>query len=272
MLIEGRRALITGAGGRIGRAITEVFLREGAAVAALDLNLAGVQAAIHGQPAERARAFEADVSDEAQVETAVRSAEDSLGPLDILVNCHGIFPNTPVLDVTVDEWDSVFAVNVRGTMLTCRALGRRWVQRGTPGAIVNISSGAATSARVGNAHYAGSKAAVNLLTHTLAIELGPHNIRVNAIAPGLLLDEVVDESNWDERRPYVKLSAQSTPLRRTGRPEEIAEGAAFLACDRSGWTTGAILEITGGSHCGRTQMPPTQALVTDGGSAARPQP
>lgn len=269
MLLKGKRALVTGAGGRLGRAITAVLVREGAAVAAVDLNQASVEAAVRDHPPERVRALTADVSDKDQVDKAVSAAESALGPVDVLVNSHGIFPNCALLDVTVEEWDRVFVVNTRGTMLTCQALGRRWVERGTHGAIVNISSGAASSARLGGGHYAGSKAAVNLLTHALAIELGPKGIRVNAIEPGLILDEVVDEKNWDGQHPYVRLSVQGTPLGRTGRPEDIAETAAFLASDRSAWTTGAILAVTGGSHCGRTQMPITRGGLVATGESQR---
>lgn len=256
-LLEGKRALVTGAGGRIGRAITELFLAEGAAVAAVDVNGEAVEASVRNHPSQRACAIGIDVSDPGEVERAISQAESALGQLDTLVNCHGIFPNCPLLDVTVDEWDRVFAVNVRGTMLMCQVLGRLWVERGTRGSIVNISSGAATSARAGGAHYAGSKAAINMLTQTLAIELGRHGIRVNAVSPGLVSDEVVDEHNLEGRHPYIKLSLQALPLGRTGRPVEIAEAVAFLASDRSAWTTGANLEVTGGSHCGRPQMPPS---------------
>jgi NAD(P)-dependent dehydrogenase (short-subunit alcohol dehydrogenase family) len=144
-------------------------------------------------------------------------------------------------------------------MLTCQALARRWVDAGTGGAIVNISSAAATSGRAGGAHYSGSKAAVNMLTRIFAIELGQYGIRVNAIAPGLVLDKVITEESEDNH-PYVNLTLKGTPMGRTGSPFDIAEAAAFLASDRSGWTTGAILEVTGGTHTGRTHMPFTRQL------------
>jgi NAD(P)-dependent dehydrogenase (short-subunit alcohol dehydrogenase family) len=159
----------------------------------------------------------------------------------------------------VAEWDHTFAVNVRGMMLCCQAVGRRWVQRGTKGSIVNLSSGASRSARPGSAHYAGSKAAVNLLTEVLATELGPQGIRVNAVLPGLVMDEVMAAEDPD-KHPYVNLMLSLTPLGRTGAPLDIAEAVAFLASDRSGWTTGAMLEVTGGSHCGRTNAPLTGQL------------
>lgn len=262
MLLENRTALVTGAAGRIGRAITEVFLREGAAVVMADLDGPRVRRLAEelgaGRPG-RVAAVQGDQSREEDARRFVEAAEATLGLPDILANAHGIFPNCPMLDVTVDEWDSVFNVNTRGTMLTCQALARRWVEAGVKGSIVNISSGAARSGRPGGAHYSGSKAAVDLLTHIFAIELGQYGIRVNAIAPGLILDNVMTEESADAH-PYVNLTLRGTPIGRTGSPFDIAEAAAFLASDRSSWTTGAILEVTGGTHTGRTHMPFTRQL------------
>lgn len=252
--------MVTGGAGRLGRAIVEELARQGAAIGVLDAraDAASAVAAELTAAGRRAAAASADVSDGAAVERAVDSLERVLGPIDVLVNAHGIFPNIPVLEVTEEEWDRVFAVNTRGTLLTCQAVARRLIARRAPGAIVNISSGAATSARAGGAAYNGSKAAVNQLTHVLAIELGPHNIRVNAVAPGLILDEVLrDESHPSE---YVRLMLRGTPLRRTGAAADIAPAVAFLASDRSPWTTGAILEITGGTHTGRPHVPLSRDL------------
>jgi NAD(P)-dependent dehydrogenase (short-subunit alcohol dehydrogenase family) len=165
-----------------------------------------------------------------------------------------------VLDVTVEEWDRVFAVNVRGTMLCCQAVARQMVARGARGAIVNVSSGASTSARAGAAHYCGSKAAVNMLTEVLATELGPHGIRVNAVAPGLVLDDVVTKGDR-VGHPYVRDMLAATPLGRTGSPEDIASAVTFLASDRSAWITGEVLYVTGGTHCGRTHMAPATQLT-----------
>lgn len=261
MELGGRVALVTGGGGRLGRAIAAELARAGAAVGIVDARPdAAAAMATHVRSAGgKAAAAAADVSNPTQVEAAFDSIERELGPADVLVNAHGIFPNRPVLEMDDEEWDRVFAVNTRGTMNTCRAVARRLVARGAPGSIVNISSGAATSARAGGAHYTGSKAAVNMLTHVLAIELGPLHIRVNAVAPGLILDEVL--ANGDAHASeYVNLMLRGTPLRRTGAPEDIAPAVVFLASDRSAWTTGAILEITGGSHCGRPHVPLSREL------------
>jgi NAD(P)-dependent dehydrogenase (short-subunit alcohol dehydrogenase family) len=247
MELAGRVVLVTGGA---GASVGVIDARPDAATA--------IAAHVRSSGARAATAV-ADVADAASVEKAIGSIERELGPIDGLVNAHGIFPNRPVLEMDDAEWDRVFAVNTRGTMNTCRAVARGLVQRGAPGSIVNISSGAATSARAGGAHYTGSKAAVNMLTHVLAIELGPQRIRVNAVAPGLVLDEVLSEGDAHASE-YVNLMLRGTPLRRTGAPEDIAPAVVFLLSDRSPWTTGAILEITGGSHCGRPHVPLSREL------------
>lgn len=262
MELDRRVAMLTGAG-RLGTAIAVELARAGASVGVVDVNAvaaAKVANVARAGGAPKATHVAADVSNSSDVERAVEAIQRELGPIDILVNAHGIFPNRPLLEMDEDEWDRVFAVNTRGTMLTCRAVARRLVDRGAPGTIVNISSGAATSARAGGSHYTGSKAAVNMLTHVLAIELGPHRIRVNAIAPGLILDEVLKEGDPEHRSKYADMMLAMTPLRRTGAPEDIAPAVVFLASDRSPWTTGSILEITGGSHAGRTHVPLSRDL------------
>lgn len=261
MLLDQRKALVTGGGGRLGRAIVTALHREGAAVAVSDIDPNKAKATANSVGASDAPvvAVSGDVSSPEDVARMVREATDGLGAIDLLVHAHGIFPNRPVLELEPDDWDRVFAVNARGSMLPSRELARRWVADGTRGVIVNISSGAATSPRAGGAHYAASKAAVNAFTQALAIELGPYGIRVNAVAPGLVLDQVVDSPS-DDNHPYINLTLRSTPLGRTGHPNDIAEAVVFLASDRSSWVTGTILEVSGGSHAGRVLAPLTHDL------------
>jgi NAD(P)-dependent dehydrogenase (short-subunit alcohol dehydrogenase family) len=196
----------------------------------------------------------ADVSSASDVDTALSAITEALGPVDVLVNAHGIAPNRPLLEADQEEWDRVFAVNTRGTMLTCRAIARQMVERRHTGAIVNISSGAATSARLGAAGYSGSKAAINMLTQALAIELGPHGIRVNAVSPGLVTDVALTAED-PNLTPYMRMMLDMTPLCRTGAPEDIAEVVVFVASERNAWMTGSIVEVSGGSHTGRPHVP-----------------
>ncbi len=244
-LLEGKAALITGGAGRLGRVIAATFEREGARVAATDIG--------QGAPAPWPF-FAGDASDPDALASVIDRAEEAIGPLDTLVTCAAVYPNRAVLDMAPGDWDRVFEVNVRGPMLAAKLLGARWIERGTKGAIVNLSSAAARSARRGAAAYCGSKAALEMLTEVLAIEFGPHGIRVNAVAPGLVMDEMVTEAS-PGLHPYYAMMLQGTPLGRTGAPADIAEAVAFLASDRSAWTTGAVLDVTGGSHTGRPHVP-----------------
>ncbi len=247
--------LVTGGAGRLGRSICRTLAREGASVAVVDLDTSKVGTFVSElrQTGRRAHGVAADVSDHGAVESIVQEIGDVLGPVDVLVNAHGIYPNVPFLEMNAAAWDEIFSVNARGTMLTCQAVARQMVSRGGGGSIINISSAAADSPRAGGAAYSGSKAAVNLLTQVMAIELGPHGIRVNAIAPGLILDEVYHPGDVHQYA-YVTQSLEGIPLRRTGAPEDIAEAVAFLAGRNNPWLTGAILPVTGGSHCGRTHV------------------
>ena len=261
MLLEGRAAFVTGGAGRIGRAVAAALLREGARVAVGDVRSDLLSPAVtylghFGRPVV---ALHGDLSDAATIVRLADEAEAAIGPIDLLVTCAAVYPNIAVLEMDTEGWDRVFAVNVRGVMLVAQIFARRWIARDVAGAIVNLSSGAARSARRGGAAYCGSKAALEMMGDVLATELGPHGIRVNTVAPGLVTDEPVDATAADVH-PYYAAMLEATPLGRTGAPGDIAEAVVFLLSDRSQWTTGARLEITGGSHCGRTHVPFTTSI------------
>jgi NAD(P)-dependent dehydrogenase (short-subunit alcohol dehydrogenase family) len=264
MEFKDRVVMITGAGGRLGRPCALAFAREGARLIVTDLDEASLE-----QTALKARevgapvvTVPADVSRSDHVERVVAEGTQTLGPVHVLVNFHGYVPTTYVVDVTVEEWDRTFAVNVRGTMLCCQAVARQMIAGGVEGSIVNISAGASTSARAGGAHYCGSKAAVSMLTEVLAIELGPFGIRVNAIAPGLILDGILHKDD-EAPHPYVKDTLKAIPLGRTGAAEEIASAVLFLASARASYVHGEVFYVTGGAHCGRTHMAPARGLALD---------
>jgi NAD(P)-dependent dehydrogenase (short-subunit alcohol dehydrogenase family) len=254
-----RNVLVTGGAGRIGAAITRAFAALGDRVVVSDRNEVGLAAALATveQGKDAVTTISADLTDEQSIEALVATAIETLGQIDILVNCAGIFPNSPVVETETAEWDMVFNVNLRAPFILSRAVARQMLARGIHGSLVNISSGAGTSARTGGSHYCGSKAALEMLTKVMAIELGPEGIRVNAVAPGLIMDEVLQPPVPEGTSPYVAALLTGIPLRRTGRPEDIADAVVFLCSEQSNWFTGEILGVHGGSQAGRTHLPPS---------------
>jgi len=257
MEFNGKVVWLTGGGGRIGPAIAAAFVREGAAVGICDIDGSRAERTLDAVRAigGTAVAIQGDVSVEADVERMLAGVTASLGAVDILVNSHGNSPNAPVLEMDLATWQSPFVVNTQGCFLTCRAAARQMVARGARGTLINLSSGAATSGRPGSSAYSASKAAINMLTQVLATELGPHGIRVNTVTPGLVTDHALRRGEGSH--PYHNLMIDMTPLGRTGVPEDVAAAVVSIASDRLAWVTGANLEVTGGSHCGRTNAPYT---------------
>jgi NAD(P)-dependent dehydrogenase (short-subunit alcohol dehydrogenase family) len=193
-----------------------------------------------------------DVREGRSVEDFVSAAEKALGPVAVAVANAGIYPNCPVLEMSVEEWDRVMETNMRGVFLTCQAAARSMVKHGTRGKIVTISSGAGSSGRKGAAHYCASKAGVMMFTKVLAMELGSNRINVNCIAPGLVtverdVNEVSDE--------YVRTLVSNIPWSRPGTPQDIAHAALFLASPFADFITGEVLTVDGGSGTGRTWLP-----------------
>lgn len=248
---------MTGATGRIGAAIVAEFLALGDHVVTSDVDaslLDEFTQSLAGSGGQ-VTAIAADVTSEADVERLAGQAADAAGRIDVLVNCAGIFPNAFVVDMDIAEWDTVFAVNVRGPFMLSRVIARHMLEHSIHGSIINISSGSGSSARTGAAHYCGSKAALEMLTKVMAIELGPHQIRVNGVAPGLILDEVLSPPVPEGTTPYAKTLLDGIPLGRTGRPDDIASAVAFLCSDHASWVNGTILGVNGGSLAGRTYLP-----------------
>ena len=244
--------LVTGAGAGIGFGIARAFHAAGARVALSDVREGPLKGAVAQLGTERVHARVADVRDAASVQQLVEGAERALGPLTVAVANAGIYPNTPVLEMTQEEWDRVMETNVRGVFLTCQAAARRMVANRVHGKIITISSGAAMSGRPGAAHYCASKAAVVMFTKVLALELSKQHINVNSIAPGLI--EVKSEVSplTDE---YVETLTRQIPWGRVGQPEDIANAALFLASPLAEFITGEVLAVNGGSSAGRAYLP-----------------
>jgi NAD(P)-dependent dehydrogenase (short-subunit alcohol dehydrogenase family) len=240
---EGRRALVTGGASGIGWATAGLLAEGGAGVCLADRSAAVGEAARELSAA----AVEADVRDPGSVARAVVEAETSLGgPVDLLVNAAGVYRVRGVLELGVEEWDEVLQINLRGSWLVAREVGRRMAAEALGGTIVNISSTAALVADTGepSAHYNASKAGVIALTKQLAVELAPL-VRVNAVCPGVIdtpMLRLMDDPEAGRR--YVE---EEVPLRRLGAARDVAEAIAFLSSDASAYVTGVALPIDGGS-------------------------
>jgi 3-oxoacyl-[acyl-carrier protein] reductase len=254
MRFDDRVVLVTGAAQGIGLAIAEAFLRAGARVVLNDRTPERVQIGIESLSAWKAKihAGPADVARRDEVMGLVDGAVDAFGQLDIVINNAGLYPVTPVLDLTEEEWDQVQDVNLKGTFLVSQAAARHMVRRGEGGQIVNIASGSYKTARLGCAHYCASKAGVVLFTQVLALELAPHQIRVNAIAPGLI---EVPESLTPVTSDYAAATLNVIPWGRLGKPEDVAGAVLMLCSEHAGYVTGAVLSVDGGLSAGRLPTP-----------------
>ncbi|MDT7727589.1 MAG: hypothetical protein QOI21_4165 [Actinomycetota bacterium] len=257
-----RHVLITGAAGGLGGAIAERFAAAGDRITGVDAREAPLRtrldalAAAHGVAVA---AIPADLSDPAAGEVVDR-AWDQSGPVDVLVNAAGIWPATPLLDMTAQMWDHVLAINTRAPMLTTVALGRRAVAAGRRASVVNLASGAAIRARPGAAHYSTSKAALEMLTRSCAVELGAAGIRVNAVSPGFVAGSSQEVNPITEE---YAAAVSGNALGRIGQPEDVSAAVFFLASAEAAWTTGAVLRVDGGSSAGNPTLPVHWAGATE---------
>lgn len=245
-------AVVTGAGRSLGRAIAELLHGEGYALAVTDIDEAAataVAAGLDGAGAT-ARPYLLDVRSSAAVAAVLDAVATDLGPPLALVNNAGIYPDHPVIDMPEAAWDAVMETNLKGTFLCSQAFARLRVAAGGGGAIVNLASTAAFSARVGASHYSASKAGVVMLTKSLAQELGPHDIRVNAVAPGLI--EVREDQ---VSQAYKERFLTMIPRGRTGRAADVARVVSFLLSEAADYVTGECIPIDGGFLTGRTLLP-----------------
>jgi 3-oxoacyl-[acyl-carrier protein] reductase len=245
MRLQNKVAIITGAGSGLGQCMAETFAREGAEVAVVDLNEQAAKA-VADSIGRSALAIRCDVTKKSDIDAAMQATLRTFGKLDILVNNAGTTHfNKPMLDIDGDEFDRVFAVNVKGVFLFSQAAIPALRENGG-GVIVNIGSTAAVRPRPGLSCYNASKGAVHLLSKTMAAEFAADKIRVCTIAPVAtetpLLPTFLGGDDPEKRAKFVA----TVPLGRLGRPQDIANAALFLASDDAAFITGNVLEVDGG--------------------------
>ena len=247
--LEGKVAIVTGASRGIGAAIARAFAAEGAArVIISSRKLAGLEAqaeAIHADYPDTVSPRTCHMGDEAQITALIDWVESEYGTPQILINNAGTNPYFgPMLGTTRAAWDKTFDVNLRGPFEAARQVSQRLIAKGLPGSIVNVTSILGQGASPLQGAYGMTKAALISMTRTLAMELGGYNIRVNAIAPGLIETKLSAAltGSPDVLKPFM----DRTPLGRVGEPDELAGAAVFLASDESRYVTGHTLNVDGG--------------------------
>ena len=248
-MLDGRVAIVTGAGRGIGEAVVHRFAREGASVVAAQRSVEDGEAVVAAvtRGGGHAISFPTDVRDEASVERLVRRTMDAFGRLDILVNNAGVGIRRTVTESTMDEWDEVMEPNVRGVFL-CMKYGIRPMVEQRSGSVINMASVASFVGFERDAAYCASKGAVLMLTRQVALDYARSGIRVNAICPGFIDTPMLRyycDQQADPDAAWRDVLAQH-PMGRVGTPEDVAGAAVYLAGDDSTWVTGSTITVDGG--------------------------
>jgi len=246
--LKGKVVIITGARQGMGKADALLFAKNGAKVTVADISQEECQLVVEEieKSGGEGLAVRCDVTNEKEVEEMVKKTVDKFGKVDILVNNAGICQFKPFLEMTEEEWKKTLDVNLKGYFLCAKACAKEMIKHKS-GAIVNIASvvmGQIGMGMAGLAHYSASKGGIAALTKTLALELAPYNIRVNAIAPGAIDTPMAASAKADQKTLEQTLAV--IPLHRMGKPEEIASTVLFLTSDASSYITGSIVVVDGG--------------------------
>lgn len=254
MRFANKRVIVTGAAGAVGSGIATAFEAEGARVCLSDLRAERAEALARslGLSPDRYLIHRTDVRTKASVDELVEAVCTAWGGVDILVNAAGLYPDQMLMEMSETDWDRVLDTNLRGPFLLSQAVGRRLIAQGTGGKIVNITSGAAESTRLGAAHYSVSKAGLAMLTRGLALELARHGVNVNNVSPGLTAtDGEVNPLSPD----YTEVMAQTIPLGRLCRPADTAKAVLFVCSDDAEFITGGTIKVDGGRTAGNYRLP-----------------
>ena len=251
MKFQDQAVLVTGGGSGIGQQVCYAMAAEGARVAVSDVDLSKAEHTVSeiAKKGGEAHAFQLDVANPQAVTTFVEAAEKTLGRLDVLVNCAGVREIVSVLDLSYEEWSRVMGINVTGTFLPSQAFARRLVAAGKPGRIVNIASTLGLMAAPKRAAYTTSKHAIVGLTRQMALELGENNIRVNAVAPGVIRTPLTERYFQDPEMAQTIKDIHA--LGRWGYPKDIANAILFLAAEENDFVTGTVLTVDGGWTAGK---------------------
>ena len=247
-LLEGKAAIITGAAQGIGLGIAKAFAEHGADVMMTDVQHEKVEVAsqeLASRTGRRILASKLDVTDKAQVEQVVERTVNELGRLDVMVNNAGIHLPNLIIDIRESEWDKVFDVNVKGSLLCSQAAARAMIEQAEGGCILIVSSASGKKPDTQGAAYCSSKSALIGLTRVLALELGEYGIRANAILPGAT-DTPMLRGLFEEVPGLKELLESRTPLKRMATPRDQANAAVFLASDLASHITGEQLVVSGG--------------------------
>lgn len=249
--LDGRTAIVTGGARGIGFAVAELCASSGTDVAIVDvLEDQGRASAekLSSTSGRKVRFYGADLRDCAKAQETVAAIAAEFGRIHVLMNCVGIGPNTDVLKISPQEWQDVMNVNVNAQFYIAQATAKHMVEQGG-GSIVSIgsNSGLIVDRPQPQAHYNASKAAVHQMVKSMAVELAPHSIRVNAVAPGFVMTDMTKEAIT--KSGWLEIWQHNTPMSRLARPDEIAYGMIYLASDAASYVTGSILVIDGGYTC-----------------------
>lgn len=246
--LKGKNAVVTGAASGLGQQCTQVLAKAGANVALFDLNELGMHETIQmiGEIGVKLLSVKVDVSQLEQIERGIHQAIAAFEHIDILVNSAGIILVKPALETTEQDWDRVFDINIKGTWLMCQTIAKHMVEKKVKGSIINISSADSHRTQKDMTPYGASKAAVNHLTRSLSYELVPYGIRVNAIAPGGMLTNMVKEFL---QTPGGQNAVWGTPFKRFAEMSELDGTLLLVASDASNYMTGSVVTIDGGLSC-----------------------